>query len=125
LDKSINHLEYKFKIQYVGDKAVLLGLNLTEKLSNEILGGSGYAPGLELVIKIFKGENLLWQADSKKMLEPYENGNEIGFTLGRFNCTRDVPLDSELKLVIDVVKHDNEFEKNNLIRLKIVNDLHE
>ena len=121
LSGTVNQIEYKFKVRYVGNKYIRIAMDKNEKLTNKILGGSGYVPGLLCQFKIYDGEKLLWQGETNNKFGPYLDGDEIGFNVGQFNCTRDVPLDSELKLVVDVLRRDEEFEVNNLIRLKIVN----
>jgi hypothetical protein len=119
--KDDGQIEYKLKVRYVGDKYIRVALNRNEKLTEKILGGSGYVPDFVFQLKIYDGEKLLWQSETNNKLGPYLDGDEIGFNISEFNCTRDVPLNSDLRLVIKLIKHDKVFERDNLIRLKVIN----
>jgi hypothetical protein len=125
LKKGNDHFEFNFHSVYVGPKDINIATSRNKTLIEKTIGGEGFIPAFKFKIKIYEGEKILWQSETQKNVRPYFTNNEVGFLIGDINCPRDMPLDSNLKLVIDVIKHDVVFEKENSLRLKIINNIKE
>jgi hypothetical protein len=125
LEPNKYHYEVEFRNKYVGEKDLVITTPYDEKLYGEMVGGKGYIPNMEVCLKIMASNKILWQATSANHLKPMDSGTEIGFIFADYQCPRDLPIDEDLMLVLDVVKHDPEFENKYKLRLKIRNYIRE
>lgn len=58
-------------------------------------------------------------------MRPYFTNNEVGFFIGEVNSPREIPLDSDLRLVIDAIQHDVDFVNKYSLRSKVMNNIKE